>query len=99
MTWLKWGELFQDLSGAFNTGSMAAGAVSAIGTISAPNVAMGDFVEASFSADRQGVALDAWVSQASSGTTPGTISFIFHNRTAAAITLNGTVYVRPKKRT
>lgn len=69
--------------------NLAAGAADAIQTITVTGAALGDFVDASFSLDRQGLDLIAWVSAAN------TVKYMFFNPTSGALNLaSGTVRVR-----
>jgi hypothetical protein len=72
--------------------SIAAGGVSGIHAVGVTGAAMGDVVEASFSADLQGMQLYAWVSAAN------VVNYQFHNPRGGPIDLaSGTVKVRVKK--
>lgn len=60
-------------------------------TVTVTGAALGDFVEASFSLDLQGIALTAWVSA------PNTVSVRFQNETGAPIDLaSGTIKARAR---
>jgi hypothetical protein len=72
--------------------SIAAGGVSAIHAVGVPGALLGDLVEASFSADLQGMQLNAWVSDFD------VVNYQFYNPRGGAIDLgSGTVKVRVKK--
>jgi hypothetical protein len=61
-------------------------------TVTVTGAALGDFAEASFSLDTQGIALDAWVSAAN------TVSVRFQNESGGVLDLaSGTLAVRVRK--
>lgn len=69
--------------------SLAAGICDAIQTLAVPGAALGNFVDASFSIDLQGMEIHSWVSAAN------TVSFEFKNLTSGTLNLgSGTVRFR-----
>jgi hypothetical protein len=87
------GEHVMGSSVAFDPPSLAAGAASAINTCCLAGVSLGDFVEASFSANLAGVCLHAWVSSADH------ISYQMFNPSGNSLVdlPNGTVRFRVRK--
>lgn len=84
---LKVGRLYG--SATYDPPNLAAGAADAIQTMTVTGAALGDFVDASFSLDLEGVVLRAWVSATN------TVKYLFFNPTAGALNLaSGTVRVR-----
>lgn len=78
-------------SATYDPASLVDGA-GATTTVSLTGVALGDFVEASFSNDLQGVTLTAWVSAAN------TVSVRFQNETGGTLDLaSGTLRARVRK--
>jgi len=79
-------------SAAYDPPSIAAGAQAST-TVAVPTAALGDFVQATFSLDLQGIELVAYVSAAD------TVTALFKNGTAAALDLaSGTISVRGCKK-
>lgn len=77
----------------YNPPSLSAGSVDAIQTLAITGAAMGDIVRASFTQDRQGVDLDAWISAAD------TAAYQFKNKTAGTVDLpSGTVILCVEKK-
>lgn len=77
---------------AYNPPSIAAGAQAST-TVTVLNAAVGDFVQATFNLDLQGMELAAYVS------TVNTVTVLFKNGTAAALDLaSGTISVRGYKK-
>ena len=90
--WSPFGNSVLEGTAVYNPASMAAGAVDAVQTVAVTGAALGDLVEASFTVNRAGAVLDAWVS------VPNTVSFQFRNPTAGVIDLaSGTVKCRVRK--
>jgi len=79
------------ISTTFNPPSIAAGGTTTT-TLTVTGAALGDFVEASFSLDLQGIQMRAYVSAAD------TVTFVFQNPTAGAIDLaSGTLRAKLRK--
>jgi hypothetical protein len=86
--WRKFGRLDWDGSAVYDPPSLATLDETAVQTISMTGVQQGDFVQASFSNDLQGVILNAWC-------VGDAVKYLFFNPTGATVDLgSGTVRVR-----
>jgi hypothetical protein len=90
-TWAAFGHLVLEGSATYDPGSLADGA-GATTTVTVTGAALGDFAEASFSLDLQGITVTAWVSAAN------TVSVRFQNETTGTLDLaSGTLRARVRK--
>lgn len=86
--WRKFGRIDWDASATYDPPSLATGAASPIQTLSMTGVQAGDFVQASFSNDLQGMILNAWC-------VGDAVKYLFFNPTGGTVDLgSGTVRVR-----
>jgi hypothetical protein len=87
-TWQKFGGINLSGSATFNPGNLIDGDGETT-TVTVTGAALGDYAEASFSLDLQGIAITAWVSAAD------TVSVRFQNETGGTIDLgSGTLRAR-----
>ncbi|MFN3982323.1 MAG: glycosyl hydrolase family 28-related protein [Caldilinea sp.] len=90
-TWMPFGSSVLTGSVAYYPPSLADGA-GVTTTVTVPGAALGDFAEAAFASDLQGVTVTAWVSATN------TVSVRFQNETGGTINLPGNILrVRVKK--
>jgi hypothetical protein len=87
-TWQKFGGINLSGSATFNPGNLIDGDGETT-TVTVTGAALGDYAEASFSLDLQGITVTAWVSAAD------TVSVRFQNETGGTINLgSGTLRAR-----
>lgn len=87
-----YGNSVLEIASTYAGETIAVGAAGAVNSVPLPGAALGDYVDASFSLDRQGLSLEAWIHAANSA------QYRFSNPTSASVSLSaGSVKVRVRK--